>query len=85
MITDSRRIAHVAFTHMEPVAGSTFRRLVFEGRTPCGNMVKMCVDLTEAEHVDLFELLFRKAQEWAEIQRRATEYLVPVAAERKAS
>ena len=84
MSTDTRRIAHVAFSHIEDVAGSSLRRLCFEGRSPFGNMVKHAVDLTPAEAFDLVELLFKDAQVQAEKQRRATEFLVPVE-DRKAS
>jgi hypothetical protein len=84
MISDSRRIAHLAFSHIEDVAGTQLRRLCFEGRSPCGNMVKHAIDLTPAESVDLVELLFKDAQKVAEKERQATAYLVPVD-ERKAS
>ena len=84
MSTDSRRIAHVAFSHVEDVAGTQLRRLCFEGRTPCGNMVKHAIDLTPAESVDLVELLFKDAQKIAEKERQANAFLVPVE-ERKAS
>lgn len=79
MTTDTRRIAHLAFSHIEDVSGTQLRRLCFEGRTPCGTMAKFCIDVTAAEAVDLVELLFKDAQKQAIKHASETAFFVPLA------